>query len=242
MLRIVNEVCHFVKHLIMAGYLRIEKTIRKIRTGMTRKKSTEAKEKKAEKGDIQEEKELDVESQQGVKAGSDQPESEDKEAGGKDVSPPSDTASANEDNLLEKLAEMQNKYIRLSAEFDNYRKRTLKEKIELTKTASESLLLNLLPVFDDFERGLTLMDSAADCNAMKEGIDLIYSKFRSFLEQNGVKEIDALSKDFDVDLHDAVTKIPAPEKKLKGKVVDVIQKGYLLNEKVIRFSKVVVGE
>ena len=133
-------------------------------------------------------------------------------------------------------------YLRLSAEFDNYRKRTLKEKMELTKTASESLLLNLLPVLDDFERGLTLMDSAADCKAMKEGIDLIYSKFRSFLEQNGVKEIEALNMDFDVDMHDAVTKIPATEKKLKGKVVDVVQKGYHLHEKVIRFSKVVVGE
>ncbi|MFO7574313.1 MAG: nucleotide exchange factor GrpE [Bacteroidales bacterium] len=209
---------------------------------MTRKKSTEPKENYPEKEYIQEEEEFSGESQAGTKAGSDQPEGRDKEAGAHEASPPADNTSDSGDDLLVKLAEMQDKYLRLSAEFDNYRKRTLKEKIELTKTASESLLLNLLPVLDDFERGLTLMDSAADCKAMKEGIDLIYSKFRSFLEQNGVKEIEAVNKDFDVDMHDAVTKIPAPEKKLKGKVVDVIQKGYLLNEKVIRFSKVIVGE
>jgi len=226
----------------MAGYLRIVETIRKIRSEMTRKKRTETKEKISDKEDIQEEKEFNCKSRPGTSDGSDHPEIENKEAETHESSSTADTASVCPDDLLAKLAEMQDKYLRLSAEFDNYRKRTLKEKIELTKTASESLLLNLLPVLDDFERGLTLMDSAADCKAMKEGIDLIYSKFRSFLEQNGVKEIEALKKDFDVDMHDAVTKIPAPEKKLKGKVVDVIQKGYLLNEKVIRFSKVVVGE
>ncbi|MDX9930205.1 MAG: nucleotide exchange factor GrpE [Bacteroidales bacterium] len=144
--------------------------------------------------------------------------------------------------LQEKLAEMQDKYLRLSAEFDNYRKRTLKEKIDLTKTAAESVLIKLLPVLDDFERGLKVMETATDCSALKQGIDLIYSKFRNFLDQNGVKEIDAINNDFDVNLHDAVTKVPVPEKDLSGKVVDVIQKGYLLNDKVIRFSKVVVGE
>ena len=153
-----------------------------------------------------------------------------------------DTASVGEEALMEKLAEMQDRYLRLSAEFDNYRKRTLKEKIDLTKTAAESVLLKLLPVLDDFERGVKLMDTAKDCNAMKEGIDLIYSKFRSFLDQNGVKEIEAINKEFDVDLHDAVTKVPAAGKAMKGKVVDVLEKGYILNDKVIRFSKVVVGE
>lgn len=153
-----------------------------------------------------------------------------------------DTASVGEEALMEKLAEMQDRYLRLSAEFDNYRKRTLKEKIDLTKTAAESVLLNLLPVVDDFERGVKLMDMAKDCTAMKEGLDLIYSKFKSFLNQNGVKEIEAINKEFDVDLHDAVTKVPAAEKAMKGKVVDVLEKGYMLNDKVIRFSKVVVGE
>jgi molecular chaperone GrpE len=154
----------------------------------------------------------------------------------------SDMASVREAELLEKLAEMQDRYLRLSAEFDNYRKRTLKEKIDLTKTASESVLLKILPVFDDFERGVQLMESSTDSNAMHEGINLIYSKFRNFLEQNGVKEIEAMNHDFNVDMHDAVTKVPAPDEALKGKVVAVLEKGYLLNEKVIRFSKVVVGE
>jgi molecular chaperone GrpE len=142
----------------------------------------------------------------------------------------------------EKLSEMKDKYLRLSAEFDNYRKRTLKEKMDLTKTAGESIFLNLLPVMDDFDRALKMMENASDCKAMKEGIDLIHSKFREFFKQNGIKEIQSDSCDFDTDLHEAVTKIPAPEEKLKGKVVDTIQKGYYLHDKVIRYSKVVIGE
>jgi len=152
------------------------------------------------------------------------------------------TESSADDGLKEKLAEMQDRYLRLSAEFDNYRKRTLKEKIELTRTASESVLVKLLPVIDDFERGLKVMDEASDCNAMKEGIKLIYSKFQAFLDQNGIKEIDAMNKPFNVDMHEAVTNLPAPEEKMKGIVIDVVEKGYLLTDKVIRFSKVVVGE
>jgi molecular chaperone GrpE len=142
----------------------------------------------------------------------------------------------------EKLAEMQDKYLRLSAEFDNYRKRTLKEKIELTKTAGESILVNILPVMDDFERAVKMVENAPDSKAMKEGIDLIYNKLRDFLKQNGIKEIESDNREFDTDLHEAVTSIPAPEKKMKGKVVDTIQKGYYLHDKVIRFSKVVIGE
>ncbi len=142
----------------------------------------------------------------------------------------------------EKLAEMNDKYLRLAAEYDNYRKRTLKEKMELTKSAGEDILVNILPVMDDFERGLNHMDEAKDLEAVKEGVKLIYTKFQEFLKQRGVKEIDAKEKDFDTDLHEALTKIPAPTEKLKGKVVDVIEKGYYLNEKVIRFSKVVIGE
>jgi len=142
----------------------------------------------------------------------------------------------------EKIAEFQNKYIRLSADFDNYRKRTLKERIELTKTANAEILLNLLPVMDDFERALKSMEGAKDCKAMKHGIDLIYNKFGEFLKSSGVKEIDAMHKKFDTDIHEAVTKIPAPQKKLKGKVLDVIQKGYYLNEKIIRYPKVIIGD
>ena len=140
------------------------------------------------------------------------------------------------------IAELNDKYLRLAAEFDNYRRRTLKEKMELSKSAGEDILVNILPVMDDFERGLVTIDQAKDINAIKEGIQLIHNKFKEFLKQRGVKEIEAKEKEFDTDLHEAITKIPAPNKKLKGKVVDVVEKGYYLNEKVIRFSKVVIGE
>jgi|MTBAKMStandDraft_1061839.scaffolds.fasta_scaffold00640_8 molecular chaperone GrpE len=144
---------------------------------------------------------------------------------------------------LEKQIEgMNDKYLRLSAEFDNYRRRTLKEKMELTKTAGESILISVLPVIDDFERAINSMEQGLEENAVKDGIQLIYSKFKDFLNQNGIKEIEANGTEFDTDLHEALTKIPAPADDLKGKVVDVIQKGYMLNEKVIRFAKVVIGE
>ena len=142
----------------------------------------------------------------------------------------------------EKLAELQDRYLRLSAEYDNFRKRTLKEKIDLQKSANEKLLNGLLPVADDFDRALQIIDDAKDIEAVKEGMKLISGKFTGFLAQQGIKEIGALKKAFDTDLHEAITKIPAPSKKLKGKVVDVIQKGYYLNEKVLRFAKVVIGE
>lgn len=142
----------------------------------------------------------------------------------------------------EKEGEWHNKYLRLSAEFDNYRKRTLTEKAELTKTANAELLKDMLSVVDDFERGMDNMDKSEDVNALKEGVHLIHAKFIEFIRQNGVAEIEAKEKEFDVDFHEALTKIPAPTEELKGKVVDVIEKGYLLNEKVIRYAKVVVGE
>jgi molecular chaperone GrpE len=144
--------------------------------------------------------------------------------------------------LENKLKESDDKYIRLSAEFDNYRKRTLKERMELTKSAGESVILNILPVIDDFDRAIQSMADEHNENAIKDGIELIYNKFHDFLKQNGISEIDAKGKEFDTDIHEAITKIPAPEDGLKGKVVDVVQKGYSLNEKVIRFAKVVIGE
>ena len=142
----------------------------------------------------------------------------------------------------EKLAEMQDKYLRLSAEFDNYRKRTLREKIELSKYAGENLLLSFLPIMDDFERALKHMDSTADCIALKDGIDIMYVKFSDFLKQNGIKEIESLNTNFNVDLHEAVAKVPVEEEDKKGKVVDVVLKGYYLQDKVLRFAKVIVGE
>ena len=142
----------------------------------------------------------------------------------------------------EKLAEITDKHLRLQAEFDNFRKRTMKEKAELIKSGGESVLVNIIPVVDDFERALNLMKDIPDEDAGKKGTQLIYNKFSEFLKQNNIKEIDALNQDFDVDLHEAITKIPAPDKNLKGKVVDVVQKGYTLNDKVIRFAKVIIGE
>lgn len=146
------------------------------------------------------------------------------------------------EELDEKLADLTDKHLRLQAEFDNFRRRTIKEKADLIKSGGESVLVNILPVIDDFERALDSLKDVADDDAGKQGTSLIYTKFEEFLKQNHVKEIDAHHNEFDVDLHEALTKIPAPEKKLKGKVLDVIQKGYLLNDKVIRFAKVVIGE
>ncbi|MCX6255179.1 MAG: nucleotide exchange factor GrpE [Bacteroidia bacterium] len=153
-----------------------------------------------------------------------------------------DKVVSEEKPVEEKLAEMQDKYIRLSAEFDNYRKRTLREKMDLSKYAGEDLLLKIIPIMDDFERALKLMDTATDCAAMKNGIDFIYGKFSEFLKQNGIKEIESLNSNFNVDLHEAVAKIPVEENDKKGKVVDVVLKGYYLQDKVLRFSKVIVGE
>lgn len=164
----------------------------------------------------------------------------DESAEDKTVTP--DKVVAEEKSFEEKLAEMQDKYLRLSAEFDNYRKRTLREKIDLTKYAAEEILLKILPVMDDFERALSHIDVSQDCTAVKEGLDLIYSKFSEFLKQQGVKEVDALNCPFNFELHDAVAKIPVQEVEKKGMIVEVILKGYYLNDKVIRHSKVVVGE
>ena len=145
-------------------------------------------------------------------------------------------------DLQEKLDAANDKYLRLSAEFDNYRKRTLKEKMELTKSAGEQILEKILPVMDNFERALQSMETATDVPALREGVQLIYTTFKDFLTQHGVKEIECIHTEFNPDLQEAVTKIPAPAEELKGKVVDCIQKGYMLHDKIIRFPKVVVGE
>jgi molecular chaperone GrpE len=140
------------------------------------------------------------------------------------------------------LLEMKDKHIRLQAEFDNYRKRTLKERMELLKTASESLLISILPVIDDFDRAVQTLDLVEEDSHLKDGVMLIYNKFQDFLKQNGVKEIEAKDQPFDTDLHEAITKFTAPSEDMKGKIIDVVQKGYYLNDKVIRHAKVVIGE
>ncbi len=141
-----------------------------------------------------------------------------------------------------KLAEMQDRYLRVSAEFDNYRKRTLREKIDLTKYAGENIFRAIIPLMDDFERALLHMETAPECTALKEGIDIIYNKFSEFLKQNGIKEIESLNCDFSVEKHEAVAKVPVEDETRKGKVVDVMLKGYYLQDKVLRFAKVVIGE
>ena len=195
--------------------------------------------KKSEKAGKQQNKKIKVEKklndeqvQEAVKKETTADEEEEKEA----------VEEKKEPTVEEKLAELQDRYLRLSAEYDNFRKRTLKEKIDLQRSANVNLLGALLPVADDFDRALQSVDEAQEIKAVKEGLKLISGKFNSFLSQQGVKEIVAVNKAFDTDLHEAITKIPAPSKKMKGKVVDVIQKGYYLNEKVLRYSQVIIGE
>jgi molecular chaperone GrpE len=144
--------------------------------------------------------------------------------------------------LQKELEEQKEKYLRLSADFDNYRKRTLKEKIDLTKQAGEEIFTRILPVLDNLERAMKSVEDATDMDAVKEGMHLIYNMFKEYLTQQGVKEIEAMHQEFDTDVHDAVTKFPTEDKKLKGKVVDVIERGYFLNDKVLRYAKVVIGE
>ena len=140
------------------------------------------------------------------------------------------------------IEEQKDKYLRLSAEFDNYRKRTMKEKAELILNGAEKTISSILPIVDDFERALKNMETATDVAAVKEGVELIYSKFMSVLGQDGVKVIETKEKPLDTDFHEAIAVIPAPDKSLKGKILDCVQTGYTLNDKVIRHAKVVVGE
>jgi molecular chaperone GrpE len=142
----------------------------------------------------------------------------------------------------DKNTELHDKYLRLSAEFDNYRKRTHREKTEMIKTASDELLKKIIPVMDDFERGLAAVNNSVDLDAIKQGMNLIYGRFKEFLQQQGIREIDSINQDFNTDFHEAVTTIPVSDENLKGKVVDVIEKGYYLHDKVIRYPKVVIGE
>lgn len=146
-----------------------------------------------------------------------------------------------EEKMLAELAESKDKYLRLYSEFDNFRRRTAKEKLDLLQTAGERIMVSLLPVIDDFSRAEQSLESG-DVKAISEGVRLIADKFNKTLESEGLKTMDtAPGTDFDTELHDAVTQIPAPSKKLKGKIVDTIENGYFLGEKVIRHAKVVIG-
>ena len=145
------------------------------------------------------------------------------------------------DNVSEELEKVKDSYVRLMAEYDNYRKRTIKEKAELIKNGGEKAFIGILPVIDDFERARQTLETTTDIKAVKEGIELIYNKFMTYLQQNGVKVIDTLEQPFDADLHEAVAMVPTTEESQKGNIIDTIQTGYTLNDKVIRHAKVVVA-
>lgn len=148
-----------------------------------------------------------------------------------------------EEQLQEQLAHEKDKFLRLFAEFENYKKRTSKERIELFKTASQDVMVALLPILDDFERALTHIEDDKEAEELRKGVLLIYQKLLTALEQKGLAKVEVKKGDtFDSEIHEAVTQIPAPSDDLKGKVIDVVEKGYKLGEKIIRFPKVVIGQ
>jgi molecular chaperone GrpE len=155
---------------------------------------------------------------------------------------PDNINSENKDDEWQlKFAEMNDRYLRLYSEFDNYRKRSARERVEFSKTAASDTFTAILPVLDDFDRAAKAMENADDIAVVKEGMQLIYHKFRNILISKGLEEMSAQGETFDADFHEAITSIPSPDDTMKGKVVDELEKGYSLNGKVIRFAKVVVG-
>lgn len=150
--------------------------------------------------------------------------------------------AAENEELRASLEKEKKEYMFLMAEFDNFRKRTLREKSELIKNAAESAFRGLLPVVDDFERALKASEGVDDAASIREGMELIYKKLKKYMEQNGVKEMDPEDRDFDADRHEAISAVPVPDEKLKGKILDTVEKGYMINDKVLRHAKVVVGQ
>lgn len=146
------------------------------------------------------------------------------------------------EKLTNELTELNDKYLRIVAEFDNFRKRTSKERMDLFKTAGKDILVSIIPVMDDFERAEKALAKATDVQTVKDGLAIVAGKLKSILVQQGLKEMKTIGETFDTDLHEAITNIPAPTPDMKGKVIDEVEKGYLLNDKVIRFAKVIIGE
>jgi molecular chaperone GrpE len=146
-----------------------------------------------------------------------------------------------EEKLKEENAALNDKYLRLFAEFDNYKRRTQKERVELLQTAGKDIIVALLPILDDFDRANKATEHAVEVGPIKEGVQLVHTKLKNLLAQKGLKDMESINLPFDTDLHEAITKIPAPNENMKGKVIDELEKGYTLNDKVIRFAKVVVG-
>jgi Molecular chaperone GrpE (heat shock protein) len=159
---------------------------------------------------------------------------------------PVENDSAEQEDMVEKLEnelnEQKDKYLRLVAEFDNYKKRNARERVELIQTAGKEVIQSLLDVLDDCDRAEKQMNNAADTAAVIEGVQLVFNKLRSTLQARGLKPMQSIGTDFNPDLHEAISEIPAPQEQLKGKVVDEVVKGYYLNDKIIRFAKVVVGK
>ncbi len=153
-----------------------------------------------------------------------------------------DTLAKELGETKEKLEKEKREYLFLMAEFDNFRKRTIKEKGDIIRNAAESVLKGLLPIVDDFERGLAALESTDDTDAAKQGMQLIYNKLIKYLEQNGVKPIESTGAEFNPDLHEAIAMVPTEDEKMKGKVIDTPTKGYTINDKVLRYAKVAVGQ
>ncbi|MDE3247565.1 MAG: nucleotide exchange factor GrpE [Bacteroidota bacterium] len=162
-------------------------------------------------------------------------------AGSNHLSNPPEELSALE-KAQEEAAEWKDKYLRLVAEFDNFRKRTARERVELTQTAGKDIVVSLLDVLDDCDRAQKQLDSSTDVQAIREGVQLVFNKLRNTLQSKGLKQMESVGQPFDADLHEAITEIPAPTPGAAGKVIDQVQPGYYLNDKIIRFAKVVVGK
>ena len=167
--------------------------------------------------------------------------SENEEAGETVAEEAVSLAEENE-KLKADLDKEKKEYLFLMAEFDNFRKRTLKEKSELIKNAGESAFKGLLPIVDDFERALKATENSDDASSVREGMELIYKKLKKYMEQNGVKEMDPEDREFDADKHEAISAVPVPDESLKGKILDTVEKGYTIHDKVLRHAKVVVGQ
>jgi molecular chaperone GrpE len=155
---------------------------------------------------------------------------------------PTDEKETQVIELQSKVNELNDKYLRLYSEFDNFRKRTTKEKIELIQTAGEDVFKNVLPVLDDFERAIKANIETTDIKAVNDGVNLVYNKLKSTLTQKGLEEMKSVGEVFNPDIHEAITNIPAPSEEMKGKVVEELEKGYILNGKIIRFAKVIIGQ
>jgi molecular chaperone GrpE len=189
-----------------------------------------------------EEKEMET-TDQTIPAENEAENNENKAENSPDTAPESEEAPLSElDQLKADLADQKDKYLRLMAEFENFRRRTAKERLELIQTAGKDVIVSMLEVMDDCDRAEKQLNSADDITLQKEGIQLVFNKVRSTLQSKGVTAMESLHKDFNVELHEAITEIPVTDEKQKGKVVDEITKGYFLNDKIIRFAKVVVGK